>query len=134
MAERRLYLDEDVSAAVAAGLANRHDVVHVTASDYRGKSDAWHFRRAAEDARIIVTGNHHDFRFLHRIWVSLQFFAVVTDRHPGILSATHAPRRAQAWLDALLSRLDMPEDLSGKLLVWNAASSEWREDAWRPDD
>jgi len=130
----RLYVDEDVARVVAVSLTQTHDVFYVESSAARSRTDAWHLRQASIESRVLITLNHKDFRFLHRVWTSMRLFAPIHTRHGGILTATRAPKSQEPWLAALESMLTGDEDLAGRLLVWHPASNEWREDDWRPDD
>ena len=64
----------------------------------------------------------------------MRLFAPIYTRHAGILTVTRMPRDSEAWVQPILRLLEGGESLSGRLLLWHAERSEWREDAWRPDD
>jgi hypothetical protein len=131
----RLYLDENVPRAVCLGLQGDHDVYYVADhDDARSRSDAWHFRQASSGARTLITINHADFRFLHRVWTSLRFFGVVAGSHSGILTTTRSPRNTARLLSAMSDRLAIGDILADRFLVWHSDRDEWREDPWRPDD
>ena len=133
MADVRLYADEDISAEIVRGLREYYDVSYVIETADRSRSGAWHFNRAGEEGRILVTCNHRDFQRLHQIWVSLLHFGIQLRRHPGILTTSKTPTISAEWLTAMRRQLALNEDLSGRLLLWIAHNDSWREDDWRPD-
>jgi hypothetical protein len=66
VAAPRVYLDEDVYAAVAAGLRRRgFDVLTTVEASRSGAGDDDQLRFAAEQERVIVTFNRGDFARLH---------------------------------------------------------------------
>jgi predicted nuclease of predicted toxin-antitoxin system len=67
----RLYLDEDVSSAVAAAMRRRgFDAVSVHEVGRRGRSDPEQLAYAAADDRTLFTFNAADFVQLHRKWIT----------------------------------------------------------------
>ena len=129
----RLYVDEDVAVAVAHALQESHDVTYVNETADRRKTDAWHLRRASGDERILVTVNHNDFKFLHRVWTSMRVFGVTDSQHYGILTVTRTPKSPEGWVEAINAELTDRQSIAGQLLVWHDKAG-WREDEWRPDD
>jgi predicted nuclease of predicted toxin-antitoxin system len=77
----KLYLDDDMAAPLLARLLRNagHDVRLPADVGLVGAEDSVHFRDAALDGRTIVSGNHDDYRDLHRLVVDL------TGHHPGAL-------------------------------------------------
>ena len=77
----KLYLDDDMAAPLLARLLRNagHDVRLPSDFGLVGAEDAVHFRHAALDGRTILTGNHDDYRDLHRLVVEL------TGHHLGVL-------------------------------------------------
>ncbi len=129
----QLYVDEDVAREVALGLRDTHDVIYVPEGPNRAKSDAWHLQQASIALRVLVTVNHNDFKFLHRVWTSMRVFGVTHSRHAGIITATRRPNEASVWIGAINKLLQEEDTLGGRLLVWHATDG-WREDDWRPDE
>jgi hypothetical protein len=63
------YLDEDVALAVDYELRiYQHDVVNVRDLGLKGERDAVHLANAAQQGRVLVTRNRHDFENLHIAW------------------------------------------------------------------
>lgn len=61
-----MYCDEDVHAAVAAGLRRRgFDVVTTVEAGRSGTSDERQLELAASEGRVLVTFNRGDFARLH---------------------------------------------------------------------
>ncbi len=129
----RIYADEDVSRHVVDGLRQSHDVLWPSESGETGHSDLWHLQHALTENRVLVTVNHSDFRFLHRVVTSAYAFQGVPSTHAGILSVAQRPQPVE-WVSALNSLLSDDDELDGRLLVWHADRDEWLEDAWRPRD
>lgn len=66
MVRPRVYLDEDVHGAVAAGLRRRgFDVVATIEVGRSGTSDAQQLEFAVSEGRVLVTFNRGDFARLH---------------------------------------------------------------------
>ena len=77
----KLYLDDDTAAPLLAQLLRKagHDVQIPADVGHAGDDDAVHFRYAATNDRVIVTGNHQHFLDLHLLVVDLK------GHHPGVL-------------------------------------------------
>jgi uncharacterized protein DUF5615 len=127
----RLYADEDISKAIVDGLRAEHDIVFVTETKHREHSDAWHLMQATLEGRVLLTFNHTDYKFLHRVWTSAFNFDIDKRTHGGILTATRTVT-AEAWLPAL-QRVFGGRDLAGRLHLWHEKTDKWAEDAWRPE-
>jgi len=77
----RLYLDDDSASALLTRLLRQegHDVQCPTDVGLSGQDDAVHLTQAAREVRVVLTGNHGDFRNLHNLIVQ------VKGHHSGIL-------------------------------------------------
>src|SRR4051812_27841160 len=77
----RLYLDDDMAQPLLAQLLRKagHDVVMPADVGRVGNHDADHFRYAIHEDRLILTGNHRDFPYLHELVRESQ------GHHPGVL-------------------------------------------------
>ena len=129
----RIYTDEDVSDVVVAALRGEHDVVRAVDVGGSRRTDAWQLRRAATDNRILLTVNHTDFRFLHRVWTSIRMFGAVTDSHAGIVTTTRRPDPTE-WVRAIGRLFDSGRPLGGRLFVWHHVTNDWLQDQWRPEE
>ena len=127
-----LYADEDVDRAVILLLRDKHDIVVPREARTTGRTDAWHLSEAARAQRLVVTANHTDFRFLHRVLTTNSFFSH-TESHAGILSVTRTPG-ALAWARSIDAFVRRTGDLAGRLFVWHPNEDEWIQDPWRPDE
>lgn len=76
-----LYLDDDLAQGLLARLLRHggHDVRMPADLGVGGAHDALHFKHAMREGRVILSGNHKDFEFLHELVLEAQ------GRHPGIL-------------------------------------------------
>ena len=128
-----LYADEDVAQQIVLALRQFHDVKYPSEEGTTGYSDVWHLRNALRDGRILLTVNHSDYRFLHRVVTSAHVFDGLPETHTGILSVAQRPE-PQEWASAIHSLLSLAEPISGRLLVWHPVRNAWLEDAWRPKD
>lgn len=77
----RIYLDDDSAAAVLIRLLRQasHEAVAPTETGLAGAHEAVHLERAIADNRVLLSGNHNDFRDLHRLVMR------AGGHHPGIL-------------------------------------------------
>ena len=107
-----------------------HDVLWPAESGNKGRSDTWQLREAQSEQRVFITGNQHDFRFIHRVLTTASVFDRAPDRHAGILAATRTPSPA-AFVDAIDTILAESE-ITGRMWVWDQTRG-WRQDAWRPE-
>ena len=132
----RVYLDEDIGAFEQPLVAAGHDVISVDRDESRrGRSDAWHFREAVKERRLLVVWNRGDYEYLHRLWTTLHTLGVVDTPHAGVLTA--APSGAvnpHEWLAPLIAKLDAAEGWAGRLLRWLPSVADWREDKTRPEE
>ena len=106
----RLYTDEDVHAAVAAGLRRRgFDVLTTFQAGRVGTSDEAQLEFAATDGRVVFTFNRGDFAHLH------SEFLRAGRTHAGIVVSVQAPPgpvvRAVAKLLASRSADDFVDQL-----------------------
>jgi predicted nuclease of predicted toxin-antitoxin system len=82
----RLFLDEDVHAALAAALRKRgHDAVHTLETKRLGLSDESQLNFATEESRCLVTFNVGDFVRLHNCWMA------AGREHAGIIVSEQLP-------------------------------------------
>ena len=85
MSRPKIYLDEDVYAAVALGLRRRgFDVLTTFEAGRRSSSDGDQLRFASAEGRVLVTFNRGDFARLHAKCVASG------DRHSGIIVSRQA--------------------------------------------
>jgi hypothetical protein len=101
------YLDEDVALAIDYELRSYgHDVVNVRDLGLKGERDARHLANAAQQGRVLVTRNRHDFENLHTAWQHWPQVWRVTPppEHAGILIIPDVwrPARAARELDAFI--------------------------------
>lgn len=77
-----LYLDDDIASPLLAQLLRKagHDVQRPADVGLSGEDDPIHFRHAALNGRVIVTGNHQHFEDLHALVIDLQ------GHHSGVLT------------------------------------------------
>ena len=96
----RLFLDEDVHAALAAALRKRgHDAIHALEEKRLGLSDESQLNFATEENRCLVTFNVGDFVRLHNQWID------GSREHAGIIVSKQLPvGEALRWLLALLQK------------------------------
>jgi predicted nuclease of predicted toxin-antitoxin system len=87
----RLYLDDDSVSALLTRLlrAAAHDVRLPADVGLAGSPDPVHFRHAIREDRVLLSGNHDDFRLLHLLVLEAH------GRHPGalIVRRDNDPRR-----------------------------------------
>jgi hypothetical protein len=111
MQHPRLYLDEDVHAAVAAGLRRRsYDVLATVEAGRSGSSDAEQLDFAASHGRCLFSFNRGDFASLHGELISSggHHYGIVLSKqvHVGTvvrrLAEWLAPRTADDVLDHLV--------------------------------
>ncbi|MCB9537686.1 MAG: DUF5615 family PIN-like protein [Myxococcales bacterium] len=82
----RLYLDEDVSTAVAVAMERRgFDVLTTLAAGRRGTLDEEQLDFAASEARTLITFNRGDFARLHQLILG------EGGHHAGIVVSRQAP-------------------------------------------
>jgi hypothetical protein len=96
----RLFLDEDVHAALAVALRKRgHDAVHALEEKRLGLSDESQLNFATEENRCLVTFNVGDFVRLHNRWID------EGREHAGIIVSKQLPvGESLRWLLALLQK------------------------------
>jgi hypothetical protein len=82
------YLDEDVARAIDYELRILgHNIVNVRDLGLKGELDAVHLANAAQQSRVLVTRNRHDFENLHAAWQHWSWLWAVTPlpEHRGVL-------------------------------------------------
>jgi hypothetical protein len=130
----RLYLDEHLGDLLTPLRASGHDVTFGGDQGRSGKTDAWHFREALDDSRVMVTLDKGDFEYLHKLWTTLRTFRVVDDQHAGILTAAGEPGFSHSdWVQQLRDKL-RESALEGRLLKWVQSTGRWHEAQWRPEE
>src|SRR5712692_2714313 len=78
----RLYLDECVPLPLAPLLTQHgHDVTTAMQIGLRSLNDPFHLKYATEQQRILITTNQSDFRLLHRFWITMQSWNVLSFPH-----------------------------------------------------
>ncbi len=77
----RLYLDDDSASRQLIRLLSNagHDVEIPDSAGLSGEDDPVHLTHTAEEDRILLSGNHDDFRKLHNLVVR------TGGAHPGIV-------------------------------------------------
>jgi predicted nuclease of predicted toxin-antitoxin system len=77
----RLYLDDDSAGALLVRLLRNagHDVQIPLDTGLRGADDPVHFAHAIQEARVLLSHNHRDFRNLHNL------IMLAGGHHPGVL-------------------------------------------------
>ena len=131
----RLYLDEDVTGFASRLRDAGHDVTTVPEGDGRSRSDAWQFHKASHEARTIVTWNREDFQYIHRLWTTLRTLGEVTLDHSGILTAQarKATLQPAEWIELVVQKLDLLENLQGRMWIWVHPKLDWVEDKIFPE-
>ena len=82
----RIFLDEDIHAALAAALRKRgYDAVHALETKRLGLSDESQLNFATQENRCLVTFNVGDFVRLHNRWVD------AGREHAGIIVSKQLP-------------------------------------------
>jgi hypothetical protein len=76
-----IYLDDDSVHGVPIRLlvADGHDVLTPAQAGTAGVDDPVHLTRAIRESRVLLTGNHDDFKKLHELILA------ASGHHPGIL-------------------------------------------------
>jgi hypothetical protein len=131
----RIYVDENLAGSFVSELRDfGHDVVF--GGDIGpGRSDAWHFREALIDQRILLTLDKRDYQYFHKLWTTLKILNLVDRGHAGILVAVQVKGFTYSdWLPVVQQKLRTPEELSGRMYRWHPQQREWHEDAARPED
>lgn len=130
----RVYVDEQLGNFVTPLQQAGHDVVFAGDTGRSGRTDAWHFREALEQQRVLVTYNRRDFEYLHQLWTSLRTLRVVQASHSGVLTcASEKDYTPTDWLPELVARLRTTV-ARGHLLRWIPMNQVWRVDQTREDE
>ena len=83
----RIYLDEQLDTDITEMLVGYgHDAVHTYDVGNRGAPDSQQLLFAADSQRVIVTLNREDFEELHRWWIALNAWGIMSRAHSGILT------------------------------------------------
>jgi len=126
----RLYLDECVPLPLALLLAQHgHDVTTAMQLGLRSLNDPFHLKYAVEQNRILVTTNQSDFRLLHRFWITLQSWNVLSSLHQGILSAAIRQLDEQAFAQAITNHLAQQGTVINMFWMWDPTTG-WHADKW----
>ncbi len=126
----RLYLDECVPLPLAPRLIqDGHDVLTATQLGLRSRNDPFHFKYATEQQRVLVTTNQSDFRLLHRFWITLQSWNVLSSPHQGILSTAIRQLDEQAFAQAITNHLTQQGTIINAFWMWDVATG-WHADKW----
>jgi hypothetical protein len=77
----KIYLDDDSVNGILIRLlvADGHDVLTPAQAGIAGVDDPVHLTRAIRESRVLLTGNHDDFKQLHELVLAAR------GHHPGIL-------------------------------------------------
>lgn len=128
----RVYLDEHLGDLLNPLRGSGHDVMFGGDRGRSGKTDAWHFREALDDSRVMVTLDN--FEYLHKLWTTLRTFRVVAAQHAGILTAAGEPGFVHSgWVQQLRDKLG-ESTLEGRLFKWVQSTGRWHEAQWRPEE
>lgn len=130
----RLYIDEQLGNFVRPLSDAGHDILFAGDGARSGRTDAWHFRQAIDDGRVLLTFDRRDFEDLHWLWTTLRILGVVDSQHAGIL--TCAPTQgftSRDWLGVVRERLNSAIP-AGRLLRWVPGTGDWREHQSRPEE
>jgi hypothetical protein len=131
----RLYVDENLADLISGLREARHDVVSAIEHGGPGRTDAWHFREALVERRIILTLDKKDFEYFHRLWTTLEILRIVEQGHAGILIAIETKGFAHPdWLPAVQEKLTTPEEVAGRMYRWHPVQERWIEDKWKPEE
>jgi predicted nuclease of predicted toxin-antitoxin system len=126
----RLYLDECVPLPLAPLLTQHgHDVVTAMQLGLRSRNDPFHFKQATEQQRILVTTNQSDVRLLHRFWITLQSWNVLSSPHQGVLSTAIRQLDEQAFAQAITAHLTQQGTIINAFWMWDSATG-WHADKW----
>lgn len=126
----RLYLDECVPLSLAPILGQHgHDVTTAVQLGLRGRNDPFHFKHATEQNRILVTTNQSDFRLLHRFWVTMQSWDVLSAAHPGVLATAIRQFDESAFARAITDLLLQQGAVISTFWMWEPATG-WHADKW----
>ena len=119
----RLYLDDDSVSGLLIRLLNNagHDVEIPADGGLSGQDDAVHLTHAVEGGRVLLFGNHDDFRKLHNLIVRTGGI------HPGILIVRrdNDPRRdmsARAMVQSIDNLLASNTPIENQFIILN----HWR--------
>lgn len=132
----RLYLDEHLGDLSDAFTGDGHDVVTATDRPRASRTDAWHFKQAMADGRVVVTLNRSDFLYLHLLWTTLCTLNVTAGHHHGVLTAIQSRFwHKDEWLDAVRAKLIEQNALTGRMATWLRTSDDgqWRWEQWRAE-
>jgi hypothetical protein len=130
-----VYVDEQLGHFAVPLAAAGHDVVFAGDAGRAGRTDAWHFRQALEQQRVLITFNRRDFEYLHKLWTTLVILGSAHADHSGVVTSTPTKTFTPAeWLPVVLDRLRTGDIRPGHLLRWISATNEWREDDTRPEE
>jgi predicted nuclease of predicted toxin-antitoxin system len=126
----RLYLDECVPLPLAPLLTHySHDVVTAMQLGLRSRNDPFHFKYATDQERVLVTTNQSDFRLLHRFWITLQSWNVLSSSHHGTLSTAIRQLDEQAFAQAITDHLAQQGAVSNTFWMWDPVTG-WHADKW----
>lgn len=126
----RLYLDECVPLPLAPLLTQYgHDVVTAMQLGLRGRNDPFHFKHATEQQRVFVTTNQSDFRLLHRFWITLQSWSVLSSPHQGVVATAIRQLDEQIFAQATTDHLTQQGPIINAFWMWDVATG-WHVDKW----
>ena len=126
----QLYLDECVPLSLAPVLAQHgHDVTTAMELRLRGRNDPFHFKYATGQKRILITTNQSDFRLLHRFWISMQAWEVLSSPHQGVLATAIRQLDEKAFAQAITELLIQQGSVINTFWMWEPATG-WHVDKW----
>lgn len=130
----RFYLDEDISAELAALLRNAgHNVLTTDEAGPRAYPDSDQMLRAWSDDRILVTHNSGDFFMLHYAWTSWPRAWAIgqAPHHAGIATIPQPPRLTHSHAAVMLHQLTTSGiEIENDIVSWRP-SGEWVPMRWR---
>ncbi len=122
----RIYLDEQLDTDITEMLVGYgHDAIHTYDAGNRGAPDSRQLLFAADSNRIIITLNREDFEELHRWWLALNAWGIMTRDHSGILT-TWGDIPMGEWAGLVNGLLEQCPELSNRMMRYNRQLQRWR--------
>ena len=122
----RLYLDEHSGLAIKEILTGYgHDVLNTYDVGNRGAPDSQQLLFAADTGRVLVTLNREDFEELHRWWLALNAWGIMSRDHSGILT-TWGDIPASEWAGLVNDLLEQSPELTNRMMRYNRQLQRWR--------
>ena len=128
MPVEHVYLDEDVPLQIGDLLKARGFTVHLPRdSGTVSAADAVHLERCSREGWVLITQNRRDFRRLHALWMTLNYWRILPQPHGGILTVYEQdPLLPTEWAPAIDELLQGRQRLDGAMFMWRRSSREWQ--------